>query len=62
MKMYYAIIVENNKNIKHPFNSYFGIDQLTKDIIVKMLNNLKVNYDIYIFNEEKRFKVRGNKK
>ena len=55
-KKYYAIIIENNKNINSLFNSYFGLNEETKDVVVEMLNNLRINYDIYYFLEEKRFK------
>lgn len=56
MKKYYAIVVENNKDINHLFNSYFGLNEETKNVVVKLLDNLKINYDIYYFLKEKRFK------
>ena len=56
MKKYYAIVVENNKDINHLFNSYFGLNEETKNVVVKLLDNLKINYDIYYFLKENRFK------
>ncbi len=49
-KNYYCFVVYFNKK----YSSYFGLDEDDRDLLSTLLNNLKINYDIYLLVEEKR--------
>lgn len=56
MKSYYAIVVKN----KNKYNSYFGLTQEEIKLVKRILNNLSIEYDIYKFKKEIRFKRKKN--
>ena len=55
MKRYYAVVVKN----KNKYNSYFGLTAEDIKLVKRILNNLSVDYDIYKFRKEVRFKQKG---